>query len=362
MNELLQEIKRNGNGNGHESPFTLAPKKSPEEIAREKMRRAMPEIRRAVNELRIIAQAKWLFGTISDDSFMFEFGGDGFGTLVTTIKDLACRYKHNRDSVSKWLQTLVAEQVIWCEVEGNALIIHISALVPPPSHKASALQRMKARAMAARRERAEDTGTPVFLPSKGQSARETEEISTSCRDVPARDAEDTGTGCRQLPQGLPTTSARNGGYLPQPLPTPPPSHAETCPQGLPTTSASPAEVSSTMQVQSSMATPRKSRLETTPGEYGEKENSLSVHKGFNALKRKGGEKSFLAEVAETMEQWSPAKEKKEMANYGGWWRNRYREDSNKAWRVIGELRSMVNEHRITKDPGRCAMDLWKRFA
>jgi hypothetical protein len=53
---------------------------------------------------------------------------------------------------------------------------------------------------------------------------------------------------------------------------------------------------------------------------------------------------------------------KEMANWGGRWRNRYREDSDKAMRVLAELKSMHKEGRIVRNAGACADDLWRRFA
>lgn len=97
----------------------------------------------------------------------------------------------------------------------------------------------------------------------------------------------------------------------------------------------------------------------------EGKNPLNVHQGvsaFEKLKRKGGEKTFLNEVTAVMARWSPKKAEKELANYGGWWRNRFRENADRAWRIIAEVGAMITEGRITKDPGKTAMDLWGRFA
>ncbi len=56
--------------------------------------------------------------------------------------------------------------------------------------------------------------------------------------------------------------------------------------------------------------------------------------------------------------WSPAFAKDELANWGGWWRNRYREQPAKAQRLIAELRGMIREGRVSGNPGAAAVDLW----
>jgi len=52
---------------------------------------------------------------------------------------------------------------------------------------------------------------------------------------------------------------------------------------------------------------------------------------------------------------------KEMANWGGRWRNRYRENPGKAIRVLAELKSMHKEGSIVRNAGAAADDLWRRF-
>jgi len=58
---------------------------------------------------------------------------------------------------------------------------------------------------------------------------------------------------------------------------------------------------------------------------------------------------------------SPKKAGLELENWGGWWRNRYRENPQKARRVLAELLSMVRERRIRKNAGAAGADLWKRL-
>ena len=73
------------------------------------------------------------------------------------------------------------------------------------------------------------------------------------------------------------------------------------------------------------------------------------------------EKDFMEEVKETMDGFSPKFAGGELENWGGWWRNRFREKPDKARRVLAEIRSMVKEHRIQTNPGAAATDLWHRL-
>jgi hypothetical protein len=82
----------------------------------------------------------------------------------------------------------------------------------------------------------------------------------------------------------------------------------------------------------------------------------------NAVRRKGGERTFLEDVARIMATHSPATAQEEMENFGGWWRNRFRDDAEKARRVLAEIAAMIRERRIASNPGAAAQDLWKRFS
>ena len=53
--------------------------------------------------------------------------------------------------------------------------------------------------------------------------------------------------------------------------------------------------------------------------------------------------------------------KRELANWGGWWRNRYRENPEKIRAVLRDVAGMVRERRITTSPGAAAKDLWERL-
>ena len=73
------------------------------------------------------------------------------------------------------------------------------------------------------------------------------------------------------------------------------------------------------------------------------------------------EEKFLADVFGVICEWNPAGGRLELVNWGGWWRNRFREDPDKARRILAEIASMIREHRITGSPGAAAGDLWKRL-
>ena len=84
----------------------------------------------------------------------------------------------------------------------------------------------------------------------------------------------------------------------------------------------------------------------------------------SVLPRKGSasdEKDFMEGVKETMQAFSAKFAGSELENWGGWWRNRFREKPDKARRVLAEIKSMVKEHRIQTNPGKAATDLWSRF-
>ena len=78
-------------------------------------------------------------------------------------------------------------------------------------------------------------------------------------------------------------------------------------------------------------------------------------------KSAGAEKEFLAQVLEMFNAWNPGSADNQLTNWGGWWRNRFRQDAGKAQRVLADVRLLVKEGRILQDPGAAAHDLWKRL-
>jgi hypothetical protein len=74
-----------------------------------------------------------------------------------------------------------------------------------------------------------------------------------------------------------------------------------------------------------------------------------------------GEAAFIADVVRLCESHLQGSSEPEIENWGGWWRNRYRESPQKAGKVLAEVRVLVREGRITRSPGAAAMDLWGRL-
>jgi hypothetical protein len=73
------------------------------------------------------------------------------------------------------------------------------------------------------------------------------------------------------------------------------------------------------------------------------------------------EKELLGELKEIYEQWRGGSSGLVMENWGGWWRNRIREDADKARRILAEMRVLVREGRVIGEPGAAGADLWKRL-
>ena len=73
------------------------------------------------------------------------------------------------------------------------------------------------------------------------------------------------------------------------------------------------------------------------------------------------ENAFLEQVREILTPNGARTAAAELANWGGWWRNRFRANPAKARRVAAELRGMIRERRVLQNPGAAAMDLWKRL-
>jgi hypothetical protein len=73
-----------------------------------------------------------------------------------------------------------------------------------------------------------------------------------------------------------------------------------------------------------------------------------------------GENGFLEDLSAALGQFSKKQAVKEMTNWGGWWRNRYRENPDKARRILAELAGMIRERKIKRNPGAVGLDLWGR--
>ncbi len=77
--------------------------------------------------------------------------------------------------------------------------------------------------------------------------------------------------------------------------------------------------------------------------------------------RRKAEEAFMSDLNRMLLAFDPATAPDELNNWGGWWRNRFRENPDKATRVLADIRSQVREQNISKTPGAAAIDLWNRL-
>ena len=106
----------------------------------------------------------------------------------------------------------------------------------------------------------------------------------------------------------------------------------------------------------------KSKNQSTESDLNALNEAERLTRSGSARKgRPRDEQGFLADVREAIALFSPKTAKVELVNWGGWWRNRYRENPAKAKLVLAEIHSMVKERRILENPGAAACDLWKRL-
>lgn len=105
-----------GNGNGNGKAFVLSQPKTAEQIQREEILATMPKLRRECSRdprLKRCVGAKWLFGQLSDLTFLHNYGGDGFGRLYISIKDLKRIFGHDEGTIAEWRDKLLETGWIW---------------------------------------------------------------------------------------------------------------------------------------------------------------------------------------------------------------------------------------------------------
>jgi hypothetical protein len=114
--EYLPHEPLNGNGNGKAKPFVLSQPKSPEQLRREAVIAQMPELRRNCSRDKRLGKCvgtKWLFGTISDLTFLHRYGGTGDGRVYISVRDLHRIFGVSRQSITLWREKLEAAGWIW---------------------------------------------------------------------------------------------------------------------------------------------------------------------------------------------------------------------------------------------------------
>ena len=328
-----------GNGNGHSKPFELTKPKTPQEIAREKILETMPELRRNCSRDKRLGRcvgAKWLFGQLSDLSFMHRFGGDGFGKIYISIKDLHRIFGHDMESLRKWRNALVSTGWIWFRELWPKSEWGIAAVCKQPElfggfeyvEQIARGEAMDAHGLRAEAKTANSNGNNgnIGLDSAADAHGVCGVAAQSVRKIRIEGA----VNAHGVTGQVPSEGAANP--------------ADQC--------GTSAQVNGKDPLTQGGKTPH---LKESPVVKEHGESSLSSSAGLPARKSRLGEREWLQDLGYIV---GP----KELANWGGRWRNRYRENPDKARRVLAELRSMAREKRITRNAGACADDLWKRFA
>lgn len=378
---MSTEISPPANGSGPDKPFVLSKVKSPGELARERMAREMPAIRREVNRMDLPIPAKWLFDRISDDNFWDVMGGDGFGSVCTTVKNISQFYRHKRDTVARALECAIDAGVLWVERSRGYIVIHISALVPPPRNRVQPMARAMARASRAI-QTAEmfhveqladgDVEQPIRAPSTGtdKNLSESQQNDDSCpqkgQAVPhlrARRARSTGTLCPFPGHSVPVERART--HENDPIRAP--STGTPCPQDghvMPAKGAQPAPSTGTKSEKSSMKSVSNPLPNISPSINSQSvEDSLEASRVLDATKAAIKtpktqqiieENQFLKDVAEVVILKSGSKTRAEMENFGRCWRLAFRTDPSLARKTLDEIHVMVREGRIRESPSAAA--------
>jgi hypothetical protein len=208
----------NGNGNGHKV-FELAKTKTPEEIAQDATRKMSPEIRRAVNCMKLPMAVKGFFSALLDFTFLHCYGGSGRGKIFISIRDLCRLLKHDKDSIAKWRDVLLSEKLIWFREGWPTSEWRICALCPAPVTDFSAREQSFIRGRAAALET--DSPAPpeplrhlphgVFAAPEHKSPSISEEIGQTGGTEPVNPSEDIGGGGGERRRACPTPSATFGG-------------------------------------------------------------------------------------------------------------------------------------------------------
>jgi len=196
-------------------PFTLAPIKSPEEIALEGTRKMAPEIRGAVRGLRIAAGAKFFFDALLDLSFLHCYGGSGRGKIFISTKDLSRLTRHNKDTITNWKEILEEERLIWVRESWPKSEWRICALCPPPVSAHNGSEADYIRGKAASHDTGEQSGNLPLGAENGQNAvfgPNSAPSSDTKRKTSACPSEEPGQSVRRIPPDRPKNPDGKAGF------------------------------------------------------------------------------------------------------------------------------------------------------
>ncbi|MGB7767414.1 MAG: hypothetical protein WBN22_00975 [Verrucomicrobiia bacterium] len=347
----------NGNGNGHQKAFELTQPKTAEQIKREALNAMMPQLRRACSQdhrLKKFVGAKWLFDTLTDNSFMNKFGGDGWGRVYCSLKDLRRMYGHDEDTIAVWRDKLIETGWIWFKNRWPKCCWGISGACDQPELPFVGQEYMAIMAKTSARGQPpvavmeEQTEKTVNSGANGHDIRLNQPPQPVAPTVIGGQSDRTNRGekpplavsepaeARLDRPSTAVTATVNGGH----------SDGES-PVGLTVSDGHIRE------------TPALSPLGVRNGF--KRSTDLNARNGSGGAKKISLEDIYLLDVRAMMELWKKGSSEKEMMNNGSWWRNAYRKNPKLARTVLADANSAVKEGRIKFNPPSMAIDLWTRL-
>lgn len=348
-----------------EKPLELSRPKSPEEIYQEGVRKIAPQLRRAVRQMRIPAGAKFFYDALLDDTFMYDFGGNCHGSMTNSLRRLATRYGHNKDTLKNWSDILIAKEVIWVDdSEWPFRNWHISAIVPQPAARANSSQIARAKASAAKERRvSEKPGQSVFAAKNGKSLNVSEEPGQIDPTKPVNLSGDLG---QSEPDSRTHRPKNPDNKRPENRTHRPNGSARLSEEyGLqqPESSDSPCGNGRNRPSTNTLPAGKGAALETSPDVSTQKGEFKSVQRVSALKKPLKGESAFFDRLGEVLGRYDPKWAKEELTQSGPWWRMKFREDADKMMRVLADVENRIKEgHAFERNPAAYAVDNWKRFA
>ncbi len=340
----------NGNGNGHQKAFELTQPKTAEQIKREALNNMMPQLRRNCSQdqrLKKFVGAKWLFTVLTDNSFMNKFGGDGWGRVYCSLKDLRRLYGHDEDTIAVWRDKLIQTGWIWCQNRWPKCCWGICGACDQPELPFAGQEYMAIMAKTSAR------GQPSVAVGD-------EEIQKTVNSGA------NGHAARSDQPPAAVTPTANGGYSDGAVRAEEPSTAVSLPANSgsdqPSMAVTPTVNGGHCGSESPVdRTAIDGHIRETPAlkpsggrKFFKRSTDFNASKTAGGAKKLNAENLFLLDVGTVIENWRQGASKKELAEFGACWRLAHRLNPTVARSTLDEISSMVKEHKIIRCPSAAA--------
>ncbi len=358
----MSENNQNGNGNGSTNGkiFTLQP-------VGEDLNNLAPQLRDKTCRMHeLTTGARMLYCYLSDKSFLRSVNQGVPGSVTKSKDKLGQELGVNERTIRRWGRELMVSRFVWQRVywhNGFELTTWFLRGLADEQQEfwKDADPRYGRTRETQKQHRSSMRGTNgQFCPKTAEETKSTnlpEKSAVSGQECP------TTTDNPDRGQRTPVTVV-NGHSCPSS--TDNPDRGQRTPVTVVNGHSRP------LSADTSVRAPRTpvSELEETPDVKGViGEVSFKRSTGFNARNGSGGVKKLSAEnhfiyveVPEAMELWKKGHGKVESSSSGVWWRQSYRANPDLIRRVLAETVCAIKERKIKTDPGKYAVDLWKRWS